>query len=145
MNTIKPKLGRRTRGKGRKIKSHNGSNDAMGIQLVDEPNPVLTYMPKEQLEDRYFKKIWDLGEEVKRFIEDYHGDGFYIEDADLLTVILNLVDKLRDEALELSVRPVDELTPKVQERIQSILIKQYKKRSDVFTDEKGRMWTLEKS
>ena len=145
MNTIKPKLARRTRGKGRKIKSHNGSNDAMGIQLVDEPNPVLTYMPKEQLEDRYFKKIWDLGEEVKRFIEDYHGDGFYIEDADLLTVILNLVDKLRDEALELSVRPVDELTPKVQERIQSILIKQYKKRSDVFTDEKGRMWTLEKS
>ena len=64
----------------------------MGIQLVDEPNPVLTYMPKEQLEDRYFKKIWDLGEEVKRFIEDYHGDGFYIEDADLLTVILNMVE-----------------------------------------------------
>ena len=106
MNTIKPKLARRTRGKGRKIKSHNGSNDAMGIQLVDEPNPVLTYMPKEKLEDQYFKRIWDLRDGLIAYMDKYHGDGEYINDAVRLTVILNLVDKLRDEALELSVRPV---------------------------------------
>jgi hypothetical protein len=108
MNTIKPKLARRTRGKGRKINSHNGSNDAMSIQLVNEPNPVLTNMPKEQLEGQYFKRIWDLRDALTAYMDKYHGDGEYMDDADRLTVILNLADKLRDEALVLNVRDVDD-------------------------------------
>ena len=85
----------------------------MGIQLVDARNPVLTYMPKEKLEDQYVKKTWDLwysldGFMANRLPSSKMGQPNYILDADRLTVILNLVDKLRDEAMELSVRLVDD-------------------------------------
>ena len=96
-----PRRGRTTRGKGRRIREN------MPITLNSERDPVLTNMSKLEVTGSYAGLVWDLGEEVKRFVEKYHGDEEYIKDADLLTVILHLVDRARDHALELSVRPLD--------------------------------------
>ena len=80
----------------------------MPITLNSERDPVLTNMSKLEVTGSYAGLVWDLGEEVKRFVEKYHGDEEYIKDADLLTVILHLVDRARDHSLELSVRPVED-------------------------------------
>ena len=82
----------------------------MSITLNSERDPVLTNMSKLEVTGSYAGLVWDLGEEVKRFTGNYHGDQYideYIKDADLLTVILHLVDRARDHSLELSVRPLD--------------------------------------
>ena len=80
----------------------------MSITLNSERDPVLANMSRLEVVVSYVGLVWDLGEEVKRFTGNYHGDEEYIKDADLLTVILRLVDRARDHALELSVRPVED-------------------------------------
>ena len=83
----------------------------MPITLNSERDPVLANMSRLEVVVSYVGLVWDLGEEVKRFTGNYHGDQYideYIKDADLLTVILRLVDRARDHALELSVRPVED-------------------------------------
>ena len=79
----------------------------MPITLNGERDPVLANMSKLEVVGSYAGLVWDLGEEVKRFVGNYNGDDGYIKDADELTVILRLVDRARDHALELSVRLVD--------------------------------------
>ena len=82
----------------------------MPITLNSERDPVLANMSRLEVVVSYVGLVWDLGEEVKRFTGNYHGDQYideYIKDADLLTVILHLVDRARDHSLELSVRPLD--------------------------------------
>ena len=83
----------------------------MSITLNSERDPVLANMSRLEVVVSYVGLVWDLGEEVKRFTGNYHGDQYideYIKDADLLTVILHLVDRARDHSLELSVRPVED-------------------------------------
>ena len=79
----------------------------MSITLNSERDPVLTNMTRLEVVGSYAGLVWDLGEEFRRFIGNYNGDDGYIKDADELTVILRLVDRARDHALELSVRLVD--------------------------------------
>lgn len=80
----------------------------MSITLNSERDPVLANMSKLEVVGSYAGLVWDLGEEFRRFIGNYNGDDGYIKDADELTVILRLVDRARDHALELSVRPVED-------------------------------------
>jgi hypothetical protein len=81
----------------------------MSTTLNSERDPVLGKMTPVEVETSYLGLLWDLRGEVQRFVEKYHGDatGDYIKDADLLTVILHLVDRARDHSLELSIRPLD--------------------------------------
>ena len=100
-----PRRGRTTRGKGRRIRGKE-----LSITLNGERDPVLINMSRLEVVVSYVGLVWDLGEEVKRFTGNYHGDQYideYIKDADLLTVILRLGDRARDHALELSVRDLD--------------------------------------
>jgi hypothetical protein len=83
----------------------------MTVKLEMERDPVLANMSRLEVVVSYVGLVWDLGEEFKRFTGNYHGDQYmneYIKDADELTVILRLVDRARDHALELSVRPVED-------------------------------------
>ena len=80
----------------------------MTVRLEMERDPVLANMSRLEVVGSYAGLVWDLGEEFRRFIGNYNGDDGYIKDADELTVILRLVDRARDHALELSVRPLDD-------------------------------------
>ena len=110
-----PRRGRTTRGKGRRIRGKN-----MTVNLAIERDPVLANMTRGEVRTSYFGLINDLFEDVRRVWHRVDMDqsliakGYntnldeYIADADQLTVILRLVDRARDHALELSVRPVED-------------------------------------
>ena len=92
----------------------------MSITLNSERDPVLANMTRGEVETSYFGVIRDLAKDVNWVSQRVALDQSrtskgistkldeYIHAADLLTVILRLVDRARDHALELSVRPVED-------------------------------------
>jgi hypothetical protein len=92
----------------------------MTVKLEMERDPVLANMTRGEVRTSYFGLVNDLFEDVRRVWHRVDMDqslmskGYntnldeYIADADQLTVILRLVDRARDHALELSVRPVED-------------------------------------
>ena len=92
----------------------------MTVNLAIERDPVLANMTRGEVETSYFGVIRDLAKDVNWVSQRVALDQSrtskgistkldeYIHAADLLTVILRLVDRARDHALELSVRPVED-------------------------------------
>jgi hypothetical protein len=107
----------------------------MTENLAIERDPVLVNMTRGEVETSYFGVIRDLAKDVNWVSQRVALDQSrtskgistkldeYIHAADQLTVILRLVDRARDHALELSVRPVeDEVvqnSPRVDEVVDS--------------------------
>ena len=110
-----PRRGRTTRGKGRRIRGKN-----MTENLAIERDPVLVNMTRGEVETSYFGVIRDLAKDVNWVSQRVALDQSrtskglstkldeYIHAAELLEVISGLVGRARDHALELSVRPVED-------------------------------------
>ena len=103
-----PRRGRTTRGKGRRIRGKE-----LSITLNSERDPVLTNMTRGEVKASFEGILWDLivAGKTHRQIKDNPANDTqeaYTKAADELTVILRLVDRARDHALELSVRPVED-------------------------------------
>ena len=100
-----PRRGRTTRGKGRRIRGKE-----LSITLNSERDPVLTNMTRGELKPSLNGILWDLPDLTERVTRSLSLDTqeAYTKAADELTVILRLVDRARDHALELSVRPVED-------------------------------------
>ena len=81
----------------------------MSITLNSERDPVLTNMTRGEVKASFEGILWDLPDLTERVTRSLSLDPqeAYTKAADQLTVILRLVDRARDHALELSVRPVD--------------------------------------
>ena len=88
----------------------------MSITLNSERDPVLTNMTRGEVKASFEGILWDLPDLTERVTSltervtrslSLDPQEAYTKAADQLTVILRLVDRARDHALELSVRPVD--------------------------------------
>ena len=82
----------------------------MTIRLEMERDPVLANMTRGELKPSLNGILWDLPDLTERVPRSLSLDTqeAYTKAADELTVILRLVDRARDHALELSVRPVED-------------------------------------
>ena len=79
----------------------------MSITLNSERDPVLTKMTRGELKASFEGILKFIIEQIKDNSANDTQEA-YTEAADELTVILRLVDRARDHALELSVRPVED-------------------------------------
>ena len=85
----------------------------MTVNLAIERDPVLANMTRGEVKTSFEGILWDLivAGKTHRQIKDNPATDTqeaYTKAADELTVILRLVDRARDHALELSVRPVED-------------------------------------
>ena len=85
----------------------------MTVKLEMERDPVLANMTRGEVKTSFEGILWDLivACNTHRHIKDNPSNDTqeaYTKAADELPVILRLVDRARDHALELSVRPVED-------------------------------------